>query len=264
MYVGRTEVSPLDSASIAARIAASGATWRGGVFTLARTESTQDDARRAAGEGAPPGTIFVADEQDRGRGRQGRTWSAAPGSALLASVVLRPQVAPLALPPLALVIGLAVAEAIEARVSGVGVKWPNDVLVRGRKVSGVLVEAQLRGMKAESVIAGFGVNVRRASLPADVAARATSLEEEGAVDLDRNALLADIVVRIEHHVRAYERTGLAASLGALRARDVAKGRRVEGESVKGIAAGIDDEGRLLVDSESGSRIAVSSGEVVFV
>jgi BirA family biotin operon repressor/biotin-[acetyl-CoA-carboxylase] ligase len=119
-------------------------------------------------------------------------------------------------------------------------------------------------MRAESVIAGFGVNVRRASLPEDVAGRATSLEAEGALDLDRGALLADIVVGIERHVRAYETHGLAASLDALRARDVARGRRVEGESVRGIAAGIDDEGRLLVDGESGSRVAVASGEVVFV
>ena len=137
------------------------------------TASTQDDAREAAKRGAPSGSLFVADAQTQGRGRQGRGWSAPPGSALLASVLLHPRVAPETLPRLSLVVGLAVARACEARVaSQVGIKWPNDVEIGGKKLSGVLVEASFRGKEISHVVAGFGVNVRRASLPDDVRGRA--------------------------------------------------------------------------------------------
>lgn len=229
------------------------------------TGSTQDDARSAAGDGAAAGSVFVADEQSRGRGRQGRAWSAPPGSALLASLLLAPRVAPQALPRLSLVVGLAVARACAARAtSEIGVKWPNDVEARGRKLAGVLVEASFRGSELSHVVAGFGVNVRRASLPDGVAGRATSLEGEGAAALDRGALLAEIVRELcGSLLPTFEREGLAPLLGELRARDVARDRLVEGEHARGVACGLDDDGRLLVSTERGV-VAVHAGEVRFV
>jgi BirA family biotin operon repressor/biotin-[acetyl-CoA-carboxylase] ligase len=226
------------------------------------TTSTQDEARAAAGRGAEEWSVFTADAQTAGRGRQGRPWIAPPGSALLASVLLRPSIAPPSLPPLSLVVGLAVADALARRVSGVGVKWPNDLLLRGRKVAGVLVEASLRGARVEHVVAGFGVNVTRASLPTELEMSAISLEEAGAVDLGRDALLEDIVAALRVRVGAFVAGGLASQLAELRERDVARGRRVRGESVAGVAEGIDEEGRLLVRTEAGV-VGVSAGEVVF-
>ncbi|MCC6647377.1 MAG: biotin--[acetyl-CoA-carboxylase] ligase [Polyangiaceae bacterium] len=232
------------------------------VEVRAETGSTQDDARAAARDGAPAGSVFVADVQARGRGRQGRAWSAPAGSALLASVILAPRVDPRVLPRLSLVVGLAVARACGRRVAGVGVKWPNDVEILGRKVSGVLVEASFRGHELAHVVAGFGVNVRRASLPPDVGSRATSLEAAGASDLDRAALLADVLRELDALVPDFERDGLAPTLAELRALDVARGREVEGDAASGRAAGIDDDGRLLVETARGV-VAVNAGEVLF-
>jgi len=236
---------------------------------LERTGSTQDDARAGASRGEPAWTTWVADVQDQGRGRQGRAWIAPPGSALLASILLRPAIAPQALPPLALVVGLAVADAIAQRFADparVGVKWPNDVHLDGRKVAGILVEATLRGTRVESVVAGFGVNLRRAALPPELADKAVSLEEAGATDLDRMRLLDDVRTRMAARLDGYERGGLATVLPDLRARDAARGRRVRGESatgiVSGIARGIADDGRLEVETEAG-LVLVAAGEIVF-
>ena len=236
---------------------------------LERTGSTQDDARAGAARGEPAWTTWVADVQDQGRGRQGRAWIAPPGSALLASILLRPAIAPQALPPLALVVGLAVSDAIALRCSApgrVGVKWPNDVHLDGRKVAGILVEAALRGTRVESVVAGFGVNLRRAALPPEVAGRAIALEEAGAADLDRMRLLEDVRERLAARLEAYEQGGLATVLPDLRARDAARGRRVRGESasgsVSGIARGIADDGRLEVETDAG-LVLVAAGEIVF-
>ncbi len=248
-----------------ARLVAAMGDPRRRVDVRASTGSTQDDARAAAGDGAQAGSVFVADAQSSGRGRQGRVWSAPAGSALLASVLLAPRVEPRALPRLSLVVGLAVARACAARAtSEIGVKWPNDVEARGRKLAGVLVEASFRGREAAHVVAGFGVNVRRASLPDDVAGRATSLEDEGARSLDRGELLAEIVRDLFGLLLpAFERDGLAPLLGELRARDVARGRLVEGDSVRGVALGLDDDGALRVSTERGP-VAVQAGEVRFV
>lgn len=139
------------------------------------------------------------------------------------------------------------------------------MLVRGRKLAGVLVEASLRGMRAESVIAGFGVNVRAASLPDGVAARAISLEDAGAAApaLDRGALLVDVLRALGERLRAFEAGGLAPLLADLRARDVTLGRRVEGDATSGVAGGIADDGRLRVETATGI-VLVGAGEVRFV
>lgn len=254
----------VDPVRIAALLASRGSGWGGPARWVASTPSTQDDARQAAAQGAPEGAVFVADAQTRGRGRQGRAWVTPPGSALLASVVLRPGLDAPRLPPLALVVGLAVRDAAARRVPGaaVAIKWPNDVLIEGRKLAGVLVEASIRGTRVEAAIAGFGLNVREASLPPDIAARATCLERHGATDLDAPSLLVDILVGLESRLRLFVRDGLAPLLPELRAFDAARGRRVSGLDGSGVASGIDDEGHLLVQTDHGV-IAVGAGEVTF-
>jgi BirA family transcriptional regulator, biotin operon repressor / biotin---[acetyl-CoA-carboxylase] ligase len=256
----------LDAPSVTARSLARGGTWLGPIVCVARTGSTQDDARRSAAAGAPAGQTHAADRQDAGRGRQGRIWEAPPGSALLASVVLRPDLALTALPPLSLVVGLAVCDAIAERLGPgrAGIKWPNDVLVDGRKLSGVLVEASIRGERVESVVAGFGVNVRSASLSPDVARRAISLEEAGASPeaLGRSALLGDVLAHLERRLRVFLQAGLPALLDDLRACDAARGRRIRGENFTGVARQIEPDGRLLIDTEAGPLL-VSAGEITF-
>ena len=256
--------TPVDPLRIAALLQARGSGWGGPARWVASTASTQDDARQAAAQGVPEGAVFVADEQTRGRGRQGRSWITPPGAALLASVVLRPGLDAPRLPPLALVVGLAVRDAAARRVPGVlvSIKWPNDLLIEGRKLAGVLVEASIRGDRVEAAIAGFGVNLREAALPPEIAARATCLEHHGATDLDAPSLLVDILVALESRLRLFVRSGLGPLLPELRAFDGARGRLVRGIEGVGIASGIADDGRLLVALPQGT-VAVAAGEVSF-
>ena len=212
---------------------------------LRETGSTNDHARALAEAGAPHGTLVTADAQSAGRGRQGRTWSAPGGHALLFSLVLRG-----APPLLPLAAAVAVAEACGdvARI-----KWPNDVLLDGRKVAGILVEA--RPQQAWAVL-GIGVNVavRVADLPPELHASAGTL---GRRPEDREEVLAAVLVALEPAL-ALETEAL---LDRWRARDALTGRPVHWSGGHGIAAGIDGGGRLLVAVPGGGRTALDAGEV---
>jgi BirA family biotin operon repressor/biotin-[acetyl-CoA-carboxylase] ligase len=218
---------------------------------LRRTGSTNDHARRLATTGAPHGTVVTAAEQTAGRGRQGRSWLAPPGSALLVSLVLRdpPPLLPLAA-------AVAVAETAEA-VSGPGVsaaiKWPNDVLVDERKVAGILVEA--RPQEGWAVLGiGLNVAVRLEDLPTALRATAGTLGRERAdVETALEALLAALERILAHDA--------AAILEAWRERDVLAGREVAWSGGQGTAAGVDGEGRLVVELAGGGRTALDAGEV---
>ncbi|MCU0682839.1 MAG: biotin--[acetyl-CoA-carboxylase] ligase [Polyangiaceae bacterium] len=250
---------------VSAYLASRGEAPRTRPVVLVETASTNDDAKRAAAEGAPAGACFVADRQHAGRGRQGRRWHAEGGASLLVSIVLRPKLEPLSLPPLALVAGLAVIDAIEAQAPGLDVKlkWPNDVLASGRKLAGVLVEAALANGRVSWAVVGVGVNVRRGALPPELASTATSLEALGArgEGLERGALLGHLLARLVGRLGAFERGGFAALADEARARDGLLGRRVSGEQLRGVAAGIADDGRLLVRTPEGLEVPVSAGEI---
>jgi BirA family transcriptional regulator, biotin operon repressor / biotin---[acetyl-CoA-carboxylase] ligase len=249
----------------AAYLAAGGSRPPPAPVVLAETESTNDDAKRAAAAGAPAWASFVADRQHAGRGRQGRRWHAEPGSALLTSIVLRPALEPASLPPLALVAGLAVLDALEAQAPGLDLrlKWPNDVWASGRKIAGVLIEAAFAGGRTAWAVVGAGVNVRAGALPPDLAPLATSLEALGVrgAGLDRGALLGRLIARLAARVGAFERGGFAAIADDVRRRDGLRGRDVRGEGVRGVAAGINDDGRLRVRTPEGGEVFVSAGEV---
>jgi BirA family biotin operon repressor/biotin-[acetyl-CoA-carboxylase] ligase len=218
---------------------------------LRRTGSTNDHARRLATAGAPHGTLVTAAEQTAGRGRQGRSWLAPPGSALLLSLVLRD---PPPLLPLAAAVAVAeTAESVGAPGVAAGIKWPNDVLVDGRKVAGILVEA--RPQEGWAVLGiGLNVAVRLEDLPADLRATAGTLGREPA-DLETalDALLAAL-----ERVLGYD---AATILDAWRERDALAGREVAWSGGQGTATGVDGEGRLVVELAGGGRTALDSGEV---
>ena len=212
---------------------------------LRRTGSTNDRARALAAAGAPHGTLVATGEQTAGRGRQGRAWLAPAGQALLLSLVLRD---PDALLPLRA--GLAVGDVAGAAAR---VKWPNDVLLDGRKVAGILVEA--RPQEGWAVL-GIGVNValRVEDLPAELHATAGTL----------GLSAADIEPTLERLLAALEDTlalGPGALLDAYRERDALHGHEVAWAGGRGRADGVDGAGRLVVELPDGGRTALSAGEV---
>lgn len=247
-------------------VAARGGALGRPIHFAAVTGSTNDDAKHGAKAGAPHGATWVAEVQTSGRGRQGRAWHAARGESLLFSVVLRIPCPPSRVPPLALVAGLAVRDAV-ARVlpdaSAARVKWPNDVLVHGKKLAGVLVESAVSGSRVESIVVGVGVNVHARDLPPEIASVATSLALEGAPDVDRAELLADVLAGLDHDVEHVAHKGLGLVHARLAAVDALAGRDIAVEGVRGTACGIDPEGRLLVRrADDGVVVRVASGEVV--
>jgi len=236
---------------------------------LDETSSTNDVAKRAAKLGAPHGAVWVADAQTAGRGRQGRAWTAARGEALLVSVLLRPTCAASRLPPVSLVCGLAARDAVARAVApGVDVrlKWPNDVLVDGRKVAGVLVEAMVAGSRVEGLIVGVGVNVHTRAFPPELARIATSIAlHAGDRQPDRASLLADLLEGLARDVELVASRGLGLVHARLAAADALDGSRVRADTgEEGTASGIDLEGRLTVRRDDGAVVRWSAGEVHLV
>lgn len=240
---------------------------------FAEVGSTNDLASRLADAGVPAGTVVGADAQTQGRGRHGRAWASPPGAGLYVSVVLRPPARAVAL--LTLAAGVAVAEGLDA-ASGLGVslKWPNDVVTDpaaaggGRKVAGILAEANASAAGIGVVVLGVGVNVRQAALPVDVATRATSLEAELGRTIDRGLVLAECLAALAARLRALERGDDGSVLAAWRARARATlGRPVQWTDSRvtrdGVAEDVDAEGALVVRTATGYR-RLSAGDVRWV
>jgi BirA family biotin operon repressor/biotin-[acetyl-CoA-carboxylase] ligase len=228
------------------------------------TGSTNDDAKAAARSGAPHGALWVADAQTGGRGRQGRVWLAEPGASLLTSLLLRVACPAPRLPSLSLAVGLAVRDALAAHLPAcnVQVKWPNDVLVDGRKIAGILVESLLAGATTPvALVVGVGVNLRSQAFPPDVAPRAVALAQLAEAAPTRALLLVDLLSALEHLVPLVAGRGLAPLLPRFAAVDALAGKVVTSEQGRGTAEGIDDEGRLLVRDDAGILRRWSAGEV---
>lgn len=226
------------------------------LYIFHQVGSTNDEARRLAEAGAPAGTVVLADVQTRGRGRRGRTWTAAPGSALLLSMVLRPRHGAVD-SVLSLRLGLAVAIAIEAVVPAtVGIKWPNDLEIDGRKVAGILCEAALEGGRLAFAVAGVGINIRRSDdeWSAEVRERATSLEAVAAAPPDPERLAAALIPRLSSAGSQPSPALTASEREELARRDSLRGQliSVDGRPA-GRAAGIARHGALLVHDGTGER-----------
>jgi len=208
------------------------------------TDSTNERAKALALGGAPHGTLVTADEQSAGRGRQGRAWTAAPGDALLMSLVLRELDELL---PLRAAVAVCEAVPVEARI-----KWPNDVWVGGRKVSGILVEGRPQDGWA---VLGIGINVTAEEFPEELREIATSLALAGAAS-STERVLADLLVSFERQLGA----SAADVLAAWREHDALLGAEIRWEEGRGRGAGITDAGALRVDTESGV-VELNAGEV---
>jgi BirA family transcriptional regulator, biotin operon repressor / biotin---[acetyl-CoA-carboxylase] ligase len=216
--------------------------------------STQDVLR---GTDHPEGAVAVTEHQTAGRGRERRRWEDAPGRSLLLSLLLRP---PPEVPTeqLSLVAGLAVAEAVEERRDEAAVKWPNDVLIAGRKVAGVLLEGS-----EGAVVCGIGINVLHGEteLPTGTAVPAGSLALLAGHEPDRAEMLVTLLVILEHRYDAWRQSGLNPFLDELEVRNALRGRRVRVGHEAGIAGRIVPDGRLTIHRDDGTRVLVRSGEI---
>jgi BirA family biotin operon repressor/biotin-[acetyl-CoA-carboxylase] ligase len=231
-------------------------------------DSTQHLARERARAGAPEGTIVLAESQTAGRGRLGRRWHSPAGVNLYCTVVLRPSRSPAVVPQIGLVAGVAVADAIRDTIGRpAGVKWPNDVLIAGRKVAGILTEMEGEAERVAFVLVGIGVNVNLdpAALPPDLAGQATSLRAVTGAAIDRVAFTAGLLHALEARYGQFLAGGFAAIRPAFEATALLTGRavRVSGPdtTVEGRVVGVDDEGALLLERDGGGTARVVAGEV---
>ena len=218
------------------------------------TDSTNERAKALAEHGAPHGTLVTADEQSAGRGRHGRRWTAPAGSAVLMSLLLRDLGERHLVLPLSAAV--AVCEACETLAEvECRIKWPNDVWVERRKLAGILVEARLQERWA---VLGIGLNVTpgERDFPEELRGSTTSLQLVAGPAPPPAAVLDALLRALDQRLADQP----AAVLEAWRSRDALRGERVRWDGGEGIAAGIDDAGSLLVDTESG-RLALDAGEV---
>lgn len=237
------------------------------IYFYEETDTTNNRARELALEGAPEGTLVVAEKQTAGRGRRGKVWESPLGTGIWMSLVLRPQIAPAEASVLTLLCGLATAEAVEAETGlSADIKWPNDILINGKKAVGILTEMDCEMSEVHFVIPGIGINVNTASFPPEIAEIATSLYLECGKTVSRRRLVHKVLERLEEHYETFLRTGsFAAMLEDYRKHCITLGKEVHvlgREPFFAEALGITPEGELLVRrADNGKEEVVFSGEV---
>ena len=239
-----------------------------------RLDSTNTRALELARAGEPHGTVVIAEGQTAGRGRLGRSFFSPPYTSLYTSIILRPDLPLAEAPTLVLASAVAVAEAVAAEAgpaARVEIKWPNDVLIAGRKTSGILMELGAEGARIDHVVMGIGVNLNllRSDLPEEFRHRATSLAAELGRPVDRIAFTRRLFGTLEEVLDAHASDGFDAIRSRFESRSALTGRsvRVEGgpgEEIRGVALGLDRDGALLVAPPGAPRRRVLAGDVVLV
>ena len=226
-------------------------------------DSTNEAVKRAAAEGAAEGLVIVGEEQTAGKGRRGRNWKSPAGESVYMSVLLKPVLPVEALSELTLVMGLSVAQAVSGLYGlDAAIKWPNDIVIRGKKICGILTEL----ISPCSIVIGTGINVNNTAFPAELADKAVSLRMIRGEKTSRGRVLAETLLCFRDNYRICLRTGdLSGIQEAYNSRLISRGRPVRIEDPRGpytgISRGIDTSGRLIVERSDGKVEAISSGEV---
>ena len=237
---------------------------------LDSVDSTNREAERRAAGGTPEGTLVLAEHQTAGRGRLGRTWLDSPRDSLLFSLVLRPAIAPAMAPPITYVAAASLAETLAGSLDAerIAVKWPNDVLVDGRKVAGILLEMRCEGLRVDHVILGVGVNVegRAEDLPGPLSGRPATLAEVSAGGApNRRELLCAFLETFEGLYDEFLREGVAAVLPRwnrwFRAQGTVLRVRTASRVLEGTARGLDADGALLLEVAGAGTQRIFAGEI---
>ena len=240
--------------------------WAGKTVHFAReTDSTNLWIKRLAKEGAPEGTLALAEFQSAGRGRLGRSWEVPEGTSVMMSILLRPKFEPQYAPMLTLVMGMAVAKAVKKLGFDVSIKWPNDVVVSHKKICGILTEMGVRDGKIDYAVIGVGINVNIREFPEEMADKATSLYLESGREFDRSQIPGLVMEAFEEYYEKFAATcdlsGLKEEYESILANYNQPVRVLAKEPYEGVARGITDGGELLVEKNDGTIVAVSAGEV---
>lgn len=230
-------------------------------------DSTNSEIKRQAEKGAQEGLLAISEHQSAGRGRRGRSWESPAGSGIWMSYLLKPDIAPAKASMLTLVAALACAESIRDNLGlKVGIKWPNDIVINGKKAVGILTELSAEVDYVNYIVVGIGINANMREFPEEIAAIATSLAIESGADVARSKIVATFCERFEKYYEIFCREGNLSSLRqTYEAMLVNCGAKVcvkaaEGDYVRK-ALGINEYGELLVEDTDGRIEAIRAGEV---
>ena len=234
---------------------------------FSRIDSTNQYAKRIAEEGASDETLIIADEQTAGKGRSGRTWVTPPSEAIAFTLLLRPKLSPDRISMVTLVMGLAVVNAVNALYDvDAGIKWPNDVVIGGRKLCGILTEMSAEVSRVNYIVIGVGINANQTSFPEEIRKIATSLKLELGHAVNRAELIARVMTEFERLYAGFEAQGdLGPVVQEYNELCLNTGNKVRvldpnGE-YNGTSRGINSLGELLVETEDGQMREVYAGEV---
>ncbi|KPU42729.1 bifunctional ligase/repressor BirA [Oxobacter pfennigii] len=230
------------------------------------TDSTNNVARQYAMEGFSEGLVVIAEEQTKGKGRLGRPWETKSRQSIAFSVVLRPFIKPQDAPGITIVLGTAVCRALRNITSlKAGIKWPNDVIINGKKVCGILTEMSSEADAVNYIIAGVGINVNTSDFPEELKNIATSLKIEGKKEYERRVLLAEVLYQLESLYKDFKEQGLKNILEEFKSYSVTLNKRVKAASIKGtiegLACDITGEGLLVIRLDNGEERKIVSGDV---
>lgn len=230
-------------------------------------DSTNAKAKQLAADGAPHGTLVLADTQKEGKGRRGRNWSSPSGSGIWMSLIVRPEIIPSKASMLTLVMALSVSKALrELTGLTIQIKWPNDIVINGKKLCGILTEMSAEVDYIHSIVIGVGINVNTTDFPEELMQTATSFYLETGKMMNRSEIITEILLAFEQYYDTFIKSG---DLSLLREEYnnnlINKNREVKiiqgKEAFTGISKGIEDNGELIVQKEDGTVVNVLSGEV---
>jgi BirA family biotin operon repressor/biotin-[acetyl-CoA-carboxylase] ligase len=239
------------------------------ILHLKETDSTNLQAKNLAAEGAPEGTLIVAESQHSGRGRKGRTWFSPPGLGIYSSLILRPAISPTEAPGITLMTAVAAAEAVIA-LTGIParIKWPNDIMVKNRKLAGILTEISTEMDSVDFIIVGFGMNVNTPAddFPSDIKKIATSVYAETGKRFPRVKMLQTYLKNFEVHYETFKKEGFSGIREKWKALTEIIGKKVTVRKVAGEITGkvmdVDHEGVLILQDENGEIHRIFSGDLL--
>ena len=244
------------------------AQWMGNPWNFRdEIDSTNNWAKREAKEGAPSGSVYLADSQTKGKGRVGRVWENPKGSGLAMSLLLKPEMPPEKAPMMTLIMGLAACMAIR-HLTGLEaqIKWPNDVVINRKKTTGILTEMGMSDGKIEYVVVGIGINLNMEEFPKEIQEKATSLKLECGKNVDRDQMAQTLLWFFEQYYETFMETFTLDFLKETYHRVlINKDREVQilekTETYTGICRGINEKGELLVEKRDGTCAEIFAGEV---